>query len=123
MGYPAAPRVGDPITGIEAAEELPGITVFHAGTKRVDGKLVTGGGRVLSVTAVAPTLAEARSRAYEAAAREGFAGTDTESCVARFAPDVPVRRVDGDGRNIKITYGHDLEVAAAVLAGARPAPG
>ncbi|WP_214405608.1 IspD/TarI family cytidylyltransferase [Pseudonocardia lacus] len=59
--------------------------------------------------------------AYEAAAREGFAGTDTESCMARFAPDVPVRRVDGDGRNIKITYGHDLEVATAVLAGARPA--
>jgi phosphoribosylamine--glycine ligase len=73
-GYPAAPRVGDPITGIEAAEELPGITVFHAGTKRVDGNLVTGGGRVLSVTAVAPTLAEARSRAYEAAARISWPG-------------------------------------------------
>ncbi|MCO1660968.1 IspD/TarI family cytidylyltransferase [Pseudonocardia humida] len=66
----------------------------------------------------APLLA-----AYEAAARAGFAGTDTESCMARFAPDVRVRRVDGEGRNIKITYGHDLEVATAVLAGTRPAAG
>jgi phosphoribosylamine---glycine ligase len=66
-GYPATPRVGDPITGIEAAEEQPGITVFHAGTQRVDGALVTAGGRVLNVTAVAPTLGEARTRAYDAA--------------------------------------------------------
>ena len=53
-GYPAAPRTGDPIAGIEAAEAVPGVTVFHAGTKRVDGELVTAGGRVLNVTAVAP---------------------------------------------------------------------
>jgi len=66
----------------------------------------------------APLLA-----AYEAAAREGFAGTDTESCVARFAPGLAVRRVDGEGRNIKITYSHDLAVATAVLAGTRPAVG
>jgi 2-C-methyl-D-erythritol 4-phosphate cytidylyltransferase len=65
----------------------------------------------------APLLA-----AYEAAARHGFAGTDTASCVARFAPDLPVRRVDGEGRNIKVTYPHDLELATAVLTGARRAP-
>jgi 2-C-methyl-D-erythritol 4-phosphate cytidylyltransferase len=61
--------------------------------------------------------------AYEAAAREGFTGTDTASCVARFAPGLAVRRVEGDGRNIKLTYAHDLGLASAVLAGARPAPG
>jgi 2-C-methyl-D-erythritol 4-phosphate cytidylyltransferase len=59
--------------------------------------------------------------AYEAAAGQGFAGTDTASCMARFAPDVPVRRVPGDGRNFKITYAHDLVVAEAVLAGRRRA--
>lgn len=65
----------------------------------------------------APLLA-----AYEAAALAGFTGTDTASCVARFAPDLPIRRVDGAGRNIKVTYPHDLELATAVLTGARPGP-
>jgi 2-C-methyl-D-erythritol 4-phosphate cytidylyltransferase len=60
----------------------------------------------------APLLA-----AYEAAARRGFVGTDTASCVAEFAPDLAVRRVAGDGRNFKITFAHDLELAEAVLAG------
>jgi 2-C-methyl-D-erythritol 4-phosphate cytidylyltransferase len=63
----------------------------------------------------APLLA-----AYEAAAAAGFAGTDTASCVARFAPDLPVRRVAGEGRNIKVTYPHDLELARAALTGAGP---
>ena len=53
--------------------------------------------------------------AYEAAARCGFVGTDTASCVARFT-DLRVRRVPGEERNIKITYAHDLDVANAVLA-------
>jgi 2-C-methyl-D-erythritol 4-phosphate cytidylyltransferase len=65
----------------------------------------------------APLLA-----AYEAAAAAGFAGTDTASCVARFAPDLPVRRVAGEGRNIKVTYPHDLELARAALTGAGPGP-
>jgi phosphoribosylamine---glycine ligase len=65
-GYPAKPRTGDVIAGLEAAEQVPGVTVFHAGTKRVDGELVSAGGRVLNVTAVAPTLPAARARAYEA---------------------------------------------------------
>jgi 2-C-methyl-D-erythritol 4-phosphate cytidylyltransferase len=58
----------------------------------------------------APLLA-----AYEAAAVEGFAGTDTASCVQRFAPDVPIRWVPGDERNVKVTYPHDLIVAEVVL--------
>jgi 2-C-methyl-D-erythritol 4-phosphate cytidylyltransferase len=54
----------------------------------------------------APLLA-----AYEEAARQGFAGTDTASCMERFAPEVTIRWVPGDERNIKITYAHDLLVA------------
>ncbi|MBW0116917.1 IspD/TarI family cytidylyltransferase [Pseudonocardia abyssalis] len=60
----------------------------------------------------APLLA-----AYERAEREGFAGTDTASCVERFAPEVAVRLVAGDPRNVKITYAHDLDVVAGALAG------
>jgi 2-C-methyl-D-erythritol 4-phosphate cytidylyltransferase len=49
--------------------------------------------------------------AYEEAASSGFVGTDTASCMERFAPDVPIRWVPGEERNIKITYAHDLLVA------------
>ena len=65
-GYPEAPRVGDPITGLEAAGATPGVTVFHAGTRRGPdgGTVVTSGGRVLGVTATGPTLREAASAAY-----------------------------------------------------------
>jgi len=57
-GYPGKVRAGDPIT---LPSPPPGVTVFHAGTKRdASGQLVTAGGRVLAVTAVAPTFAEAR---------------------------------------------------------------
>jgi len=53
--------------------------------------------------------------AYERAAREGFSGTDTASCVERFAPGLRVRCVAGDPRNVKITYAHDLDVVAGAL--------
>jgi 2-C-methyl-D-erythritol 4-phosphate cytidylyltransferase len=52
--------------------------------------------------------------AYEEAARHGFVGTDTASCLERFAPDLPIRWVPGEERNIKITYAHDLVVAEHV---------
>ncbi len=72
-GYPADYETDLPITGIEAAEQVEGVTVFHAGTTiQESGTLVTSGGRVLNVTAVAPTLAEARTRAYEAVERIDF---------------------------------------------------
>ncbi len=74
-GYPGEYKSGLPITGIADAEKVPGVTVFHAGTKLADdGKLLTAGGRVLNVTAVAPTMAEARERAYEAVAKISFTG-------------------------------------------------
>jgi len=63
--YPATPRTGDVIDGIEVADALDGVDVIHAGTARdAEGRLVTAGGRVLSVTAVGADLAEARENAY-----------------------------------------------------------
>jgi phosphoribosylamine--glycine ligase len=65
-GYPVSVRTGDRIVGVDAANEIEGVTVFHAGTARKDDAIVTAGGRVLDVTATAPTLREARDRAYRA---------------------------------------------------------
>ncbi len=74
-GYPDEPRSGDEIFGLDDAQALPGITIFHAGTALDEhGRLVTAGGRVLDVTATAPTLREARDRAYEAITRIRFEG-------------------------------------------------
>lgn len=74
-GYPAAPRAGDPIQGVEAAEALDGVMVFHAGTAAGNGgPLTTAGGRVLNVTALGATIGTARARAYEAAGRISWAG-------------------------------------------------
>jgi phosphoribosylamine--glycine ligase len=65
--YPEKSSKGVPIYGVEEAGKLPCITIFHAGTARNDkGELVTNGGRVLSVAALGATIAQARSRAYEA---------------------------------------------------------
>jgi phosphoribosylamine---glycine ligase len=72
-GYPDAPRKG---AAVRIPEGLPeGVTVFHAGTARDQaGVLRTNGGRVLTITAVAPTFAEAQRRSREAAAAIEFAG-------------------------------------------------
>ena len=73
-GYPGSYEKGKVITGIEKAEELEGVTVYHAGTAVADGELVTAGGRVLDVTAVAPTFEEARAQAYRACELIDFEG-------------------------------------------------
>lgn len=70
-GYPVSPRKGDLVTGIEDAEAVEGVTVFRAG---IDADNRTSGGRVLSVTVLAPTLAEARERAYKAITHIQFPG-------------------------------------------------
>ncbi len=73
-GYPGTPRKGGTVDGIEAAERVEGVTVFHAGTARHgSGALLSAGGRVLAVTARAPTLAQARARAYRAVDAISFA--------------------------------------------------
>lgn len=72
-GYPGTPASGGLIREIEAAEQVEGVTVFHAGTALGGGGLVAKGGRVLAVTAVADTFANARARAYRAVDQIDFA--------------------------------------------------
>ena len=83
-GYPAEGDVGSPIEGIEDAERN-GALVFHAGTAMRDGRLVTNGGRILSVTATGDTVPEARETAYAAVERIDFTG-------ARYRRDVAAER-------------------------------
>jgi phosphoribosylamine---glycine ligase len=73
-GYPGKYPTGLPISGIEEANKLEQVQVFHAGTSLVNGQLVTAGGRVLSVTARGETLQEAVDRAYEAVKCISFEG-------------------------------------------------
>ena len=66
-GYPGAYEKGSEIRGLTAAGALEGATVFHAGTKAGEGdSVLANGGRVLGVTATAPSIAEAQTRAYAA---------------------------------------------------------
>lgn len=82
-GYPTAPRTGDVIEGIVDAEADPGVTVFCAGVAADQhGRLVTAGGRVLAVTALASTIAAARDRAYRAADKIGWEGRHRRSDIA-----------------------------------------
>ncbi len=71
-GYPGSYATGKPIAGLEAKTD--GVTIFHAGTRLQDGRMVTSGGRVLGVTALAHDLASARARAYAAVAGINFEG-------------------------------------------------
>ena len=81
-GYPTSVRTGDPIEGLDAACMIDGVTVFHAGTARQAGAIVTAGGRVLDVTATAPTLAEARDRAYRALGHISWSGMHYRTDIA-----------------------------------------
>ena len=72
-GYPGTPASGGLVREIESAEQIEGVTVFHAGTALTDSGLIAKGGRVLAVTAVADTFASARARAYRAVDQIDFA--------------------------------------------------
>jgi phosphoribosylamine--glycine ligase len=71
-GYPGKYETGKPISGLDDAAKLEDVHIFHAGTKRANGKIRTAGGRVLAVTALGSTIKEARERAYEAVSRIQF---------------------------------------------------
>jgi phosphoribosylamine---glycine ligase len=73
-GYPGEHRTGFEISGLEAAAAVDGAAVFHSGTAEHRGRVVTAGGRVVSVSAVGGSIAEARDRAYEAASHVRFEG-------------------------------------------------
>jgi phosphoribosylamine---glycine ligase len=80
-GYPTRYETGKPIHGLDRVESLTGVIVFHAGTKVTNDKVVTAGGRVLSVVASGETLTRARKVAYEAVAKIDFDGK-------YFRPDI-----------------------------------
>ena len=85
-GYPASSSKGDVIQGLDAAEEVPDVVVFHAGTARNDDdEVVTAGGRVLGVTALGDTIEQARERAYEAVSRIHFDGMQFRTDIASSA--------------------------------------
>ena len=65
-GYPGTPQKGGVIGGIDAAEAMDGVLVFHAGTAEVDGVITANGGRVLNLVGIGKTVADARTRAYAA---------------------------------------------------------
>jgi phosphoribosylamine--glycine ligase len=89
-GYPAAPQTGGAITSVESAAALPGVQVSHAGTALDDaGRLVTAGGRVLTVTGTGADIEEARQRAYDGVAQVSFAGQQHRSDIAAGAGSAP----------------------------------
>jgi phosphoribosylamine--glycine ligase len=98
-GYPEAPRTGDVITGLGDAAAVEGVTVFHAGTAVAsggpEGAVVTAGGRVLGVTALGPTIADARRRAYRAVDVIDWPGMHLRSDIALSATAGP--EPDGSG--------------------------
>jgi phosphoribosylamine---glycine ligase len=87
-GYPDKYETGKPILGLEDAANLEGVQIFHAGTNRVNGRIVTAGGRVLAVTALGSTIETARKQAYEAISRIHFEG-------CHFRRDIALARSSG----------------------------
>ncbi len=86
QGYPGAHDSGKEIDGLQDARSLPDVEVYHSGTALRDGRVVTAGGRVLTVSAGGPTLEEARGRAYEAIDRIGFEGAAYRTDIAAAIP-------------------------------------
>lgn len=85
-GYPGSYEKGKVILGVDEAETIEGVTVFHAGTaKNYDDELVTAGGRVLNVVALGDTFEEAREKAYEACALINFEGKQYRSDIGKRA--------------------------------------
>jgi phosphoribosylamine--glycine ligase len=73
-GYPDEYEKGKPIRGVDDAQRINDVVVFHAGTAIKDGQLVTSGGRVLGVTALGRTIADAKARAYEGVSKIRYEG-------------------------------------------------
>ena len=146
-GYPGSPTQGDAIDGIDEAAARDGVSVFHSGTALHGGRLVTAGGRVLAISAVAPDLAAARERAYAAAGCVRFDGRQLRSDIGGRADGRPCLRapkvssevehlfeaLDQDGPMVGIVLSaeaerpildpavEELEQPRHLLRGARPA--
>ena len=91
-GYPSSPVLGKPILGLEQAEKVPHVAVFHAGTRRDGDHYYTSGGRILGVAAVGASLESAHAAAYDAVSRIQIGGAHyrkdigmTDSKMAKIA--------------------------------------
>jgi phosphoribosylamine---glycine ligase len=84
-GYPGSHETGFAIAGLDDAEAMEDVWVFHAGTAERDGEIVTAGGRVLAVSALGEDFAAARERAYDAASKISFEGMHMRSDIAKRA--------------------------------------
>jgi phosphoribosylamine---glycine ligase len=82
-GYPESSESGQPIHGIDAAESLPGVSVYHAGTSKSGGEIVTAGGRVLTVVGRGADFGEAIARAYAGVERISFHGMNFRRDIGR----------------------------------------
>jgi phosphoribosylamine--glycine ligase len=104
-GYPGVPKAGGAIRGIDLAEQVEGVTVFHAGTTGDARGVVAKGGRVLAVTAVAGTFANARARAYRPTPPgSSRSGARSIQCPARSTSRQPMsRRQKPEGKSIRST--------------------
>ncbi|HSD25150.1 MAG TPA: phosphoribosylamine--glycine ligase [Solirubrobacterales bacterium] len=93
-GYPESSSKGDVISGLDEAAAIDGVEITHAGTARRDGEIVTAGGRVLNVTGLGATAADARQRAYDAAELIGFDGKQMRTDIAARATSAADRPAD-----------------------------
>jgi phosphoribosylamine--glycine ligase len=93
-GYPGKYEMGKSVSGLDEAAKIDGLQIFHAGTKQLNDEIVTAGGRVLAVTALGSTMAEARSRAYEAVGRIHF-----ENC--HYRRDIALTAVTDNIQNLR----------------------
>jgi phosphoribosylamine---glycine ligase len=87
-GYPESSESGQPILGIDAAEMIPGVTVYHAGTSRLHDRLVTAGGRVLTVVGRGDDFSDAIARAYAGVMQISFDGVHYRRDIGRKALSV-----------------------------------
>ena len=92
-GYPATPLRGGEIKGLQRAQATPGVELFHAGTRQDGERVVSDGGRVLVITGVGPTLAEARARAYA-----GVSEVEWET--GFYRRDIGARALNPDNRPV-----------------------
>ena len=91
-GYPGTPEAGRTIHGLDAASEMPGVTVFHSGTREAAGRIVTAGGRVLTVVGRGSTYDDAMARAYAGVHAIHFDGMQFRTDIGRKVIGTPITR-------------------------------
>jgi phosphoribosylamine--glycine ligase len=97
-GYPGNVQAGKKISGLEAVAKIPNVHVFHAGTRREGGDVVSSGGRVLAVTAMGETLVAARDLAYAAVSQIDFEGCQYRRDIALTGVPANVAPTDAASR-------------------------